>query len=173
MVTVSLLMAAGVLTTADFCASPIDGGRGDPEYCRLPESDRVETPYLSIVTDSRFLIGVDQQGRRIMVGFSQHQNQAGLVIEVIELGQLSTAAASDPTLKRYLDGTLICEPRTLGKDTWDWCVEDEWELKSLPQYYFHRAAGNVYYIQHYASGLGREQDPAIADLLASIVVSGT
>jgi hypothetical protein len=169
METLSLAVMTGVLATADFCAAPIDGGPANPLYCRLSTAQRIETPFLSLEVDARFLIGVDKDGRRVMIGLSQHQNQAGLVIEIIPLSELANTQASDWNVKQYLGGQLACEPRVLGHTTWEWCVESDWEEKFGTQTYFLHTPKDLYYIQHYASGLGREQDPSIAELLGSIV----
>jgi hypothetical protein len=59
----AIVFASLVLTTADFCANPIEGGVGEPQFCRLNDPQPIETPVFSIIVDSTFLIGIDRGGR--------------------------------------------------------------------------------------------------------------
>ncbi len=78
-----LLMVA-VLATAEFCADPIEGGVGDPQFCRLYARQEVATPFFSIVAEPDFLVGVDRQGRRLRVQSTLWKNQDQLTIEVLD-----------------------------------------------------------------------------------------
>ena len=51
-------------------------------------------------------------------------------------------------------------------------MQNQWKEESLPQYYFLRATNNFYYIEHYASGLEREEHSDIEELLQSVTVHG-
>jgi len=54
----SPLLVVAALSTAEFCAKPIDGGVGEPEFCRIYERQEISTPYFSIVVKPDFIVGV-------------------------------------------------------------------------------------------------------------------
>lgn len=172
MSTVIAIILAGVLSTAEFCANPIAGGRGEPDWCRLSVSERIDTPYFALVVGSEVLIGVDQNGRRISIQFSTHQNQAGLFIQAIPLEEVSRIRDSVAGVRQYLAGQLSCRPQMLGGIRWERCVPDQWEEKYLSQYYFLQTATDLLYVDHYASALGRQMDAVLARVLDSLVANG-
>ena len=51
-------LVVAALATAEFCAKPIDGGVGEPEFCRIYERQEISTPYFSIVVKPDFIVGV-------------------------------------------------------------------------------------------------------------------
>jgi hypothetical protein len=78
------LLAAAVLVTAEFCADPFDGGVGEPQFCRLYETQEISTPYFSITIEPDFLVGVDRQGRRLQIQPSLRQSPVVLSVERID-----------------------------------------------------------------------------------------
>lgn len=60
------LIAMAALATAEFCAEPIDGGRGESQFCRFEHVQTIYTPYFSVDIHPALLAGVDQSGRRLM-----------------------------------------------------------------------------------------------------------
>jgi hypothetical protein len=167
------VMLAGAISTAEFCAEPIAGGREEPDFCRVSTPQRIDTPFFAIVVDSDVLIGVDQNGRRIMIQFSPRQNQAGLLIQAIPLDEVASVRKSLSGVHQYLSGQLSCERRTLGAQLqWEWCVPDEWRERYLSQYYFVRTGTDLYYVDRYASESGREMDAVVSRVLESLVANG-
>ncbi len=82
------LLALAVLSTAEFCAGPIEGGAEDPQFCRMATSQEVSTPYFSIVVEPGFLVGVNRQGRKLRVQSSLWQTMDVLTVERVEGSQL-------------------------------------------------------------------------------------
>ena len=168
------LAGAVALSTADICDNPVKEPSRPEDYgqCRLSAPRRVETPYFSIALDSRFLVTLDQAGRRMGIGFSQHQNMAGLSILVFPNEKLRAPEIQHDAsaLWLYTNGNLKCESRILGDTSWSWCVQDNWKEEFLPQYYFLKTTANVYCVEHYTSGVGREMDSVLEELLQSITV---
>ena len=80
----SQVAVAAVLATAEFCVQPVEGGVGDPLFCRMTTSQEVSTPYFSIVVEAGFFVGVDREGRRILVQSSVFKNHDTLTIEALE-----------------------------------------------------------------------------------------
>jgi hypothetical protein len=74
-------LAATVLATAEFCASPLDGGVEEPQFCSVTSSQELSTPYFSITVEANFLVGIDRQGRRLLIQSTLWQNQDYLRIE--------------------------------------------------------------------------------------------
>jgi hypothetical protein len=166
------IIVASVLSTAELCADPVQGGRGEPDFCRISAPERIDTPFFSVVADSEMLIGVDQAGRRILIQFSINQNQAGLLIHAIPRAELSKLEKAYAGVRLYLTGKLRCQPRELGDTAWEWCVENDLEEKNLSQRYLLQTPTDVYYVEHHSSRLGRVMDPVIARLLQTLVVHG-
>jgi hypothetical protein len=168
----AVIFLVGALSTAEICAAPIVGGRGEPDFCRLNGPQRIDTPFLAVTVDSDVLIGVDQGGRRISIQFSARQNQAGLLIQAIPLAEVQSAANSLSGLKQYLAGRLSCEAHAFAQIGWQRCVPDRWREEHLSQYYLLRTTADVYYVEHYASELGRQMDPVIGRILESLIANG-
>jgi hypothetical protein len=168
-----VVVASAVVATAEICANLIDGGKGNPPSCRLATSQRVETPYFSVVIDPGFLVAVDQSGRRMLVTFSQHQNQAGVSILAIPIEKRSeTDRETALIIDRRARAILTCSDRLLGTTTWQLCREASSEEGDFPQYYFLETPYTLYLITHYSSELGRAVTPAIHQLLDTITVHG-
>lgn len=75
-------LVAAVLATAEFCAEPIDGGVGEPQFCSVSTPQEISTPFFSITVEADFLVGVDHQGRRLQIRSTLRQSQDYLLIEV-------------------------------------------------------------------------------------------
>jgi len=84
----TLVILAAAIVTADFCASPIDGGAREPQFCRLASPQVVSTPYFSVTVGPEFLVGIDRAGRRMMLEATLRQSLAGLTIEMLEGAEL-------------------------------------------------------------------------------------
>jgi hypothetical protein len=80
----SQLLVTAVLATTEICAEPMEGSVGAPLLCRLAESQEISTPYFSIVVEADFFVGVDREGRRLLLQSMQFNNQAVLAIEVLD-----------------------------------------------------------------------------------------
>lgn len=78
------LLVAAVAATAEFCVNPIDGGVGEPDLCRLDASQEIETPFFSITVEPEFLVGVDRDGRRMLLTPSYRQSPVNMQIEVVD-----------------------------------------------------------------------------------------
>lgn len=82
------LLALAVLATAEFCAEPIDGGVGEPQFCRITSNQKVSTPFFSIVVEPGFLVGVHHEGRKLQIQSSIRQSMDVLTVERVEGEQL-------------------------------------------------------------------------------------
>jgi hypothetical protein len=74
------LIAMAALATAEFCAEPIDGGRGESQFCRFQHLQTIYTPYFSVDIHPALLAGVDQSGRRLMAKSSTRQGSATILV---------------------------------------------------------------------------------------------
>jgi hypothetical protein len=170
---ISAIIASAVVATAEICANPVDDGRGDPPFCRLNAAQRIETPCFSVMIDPQFLVSIDQDGRRMFLRFSQHQNQAGLNILAVPIDRLletdqDTARAVNGRARDY----FACSVKLLGATSWELCREASDEDSEYPRYYFLETPQIVYVITHYSSEAGRALTPAIDQLLETIIVHG-
>jgi hypothetical protein len=165
----SIVVASMVLSTADLCANPIEGGVGEPQFCRLDASQQIDTPLLSLVVDSTFLVGVDRSGRRLWARPSLSQSQVHVILEAVPIGE--TARADVPQIDQYLKGELSCSPKVLGATTWDWCKGNP-EKDDYSEMYFLRTSKFIVVIAHYSSKLGESLTPAVDRLLETVTVHG-
>jgi hypothetical protein len=78
------LLILAALTTAEFCAEPVDGGVGEPQFCRITSSQEISTPYFSIVVEPNFLVGVHDQGRKLQVQSTMRQSMDVMTVEVVD-----------------------------------------------------------------------------------------
>ncbi|HEY7740482.1 MAG TPA: hypothetical protein VIB01_07690 [Steroidobacteraceae bacterium] len=74
------LIAMAALATAEFCAEPIDGGRGELQFCRFEHAQTIYTPYFSVDIQPAWLAGVDQSGRRMMAKSSTRHGPATILV---------------------------------------------------------------------------------------------
>jgi hypothetical protein len=81
------LLALGALATAEFCTEPLDGGVGDPQFCRITSRQEITTPYFSVVVEPNFLVGVHEQGRKLRIQSSIREEMDGMSVEVVEGSQ--------------------------------------------------------------------------------------
>lgn len=79
------LIAMAALATAEFCAEPIDGGRGEPQFCRFEHLQTIYTPYFSVDVHPALLAGVDQGGRRLVAQASLRQSPVTFSILASEM----------------------------------------------------------------------------------------
>jgi hypothetical protein len=99
----SQLMVAAALVTADFCAKPIEGGVGEPQFCSFAVEQEVSTPYYSIVVEGGFFVGLHREGRWLQVQSTVFKNQDILTIEVLD-GPSLPAWSDCPTVEEFEDG---------------------------------------------------------------------
>ena len=70
-------------STTDVCSDPIKGGIGEPAFCRLDASRVIHTPYFALEVPAGLLVGIDREGRRLVVQPSIRQSPINLVVESI------------------------------------------------------------------------------------------
>ena len=117
---ISLLAAAAstVLSTADFCDAPIEGGVGEPQFCVLSGPQEITTPYFSVEVMPGVLVGVYDSGRRFRSQASIRQSQIGVDIEYLHL---DNRAALPDRVGRFCtkevpttDGRVACDGSSDG-----------------------------------------------------------
>lgn len=96
----SQLVIAAALVTADFCAKPIEGGVGDPQFCSIAIAQEISTPYFSIVVEGGFLVGLHRDGRWLQVQSTLFKNLDSLTIEVLD-GPSLPAWTDCPTVEEF------------------------------------------------------------------------
>ena len=99
----SQLFIAAALATADFCAKPIEGGVGEPQFCSIAIEQEVSTPYFSIVVEAGFFVGVHREGRWLQVQSTVFKNEDTLTIEVLD-GPLVPARSDCPIVEEFEEG---------------------------------------------------------------------
>lgn len=105
-----ILIAMAALATAEFCAEPIEGGPGEPQFCRFEHVQTVYTPFFSVDVHPALLAGVDQSGRRLMARASLPQDPLVLTILASE--------------SRVWSGCQVEESEiVIGSMTWSLCDE--------------------------------------------------
>jgi hypothetical protein len=82
--TAAQLLALAILATAEMCAEPLEGGVGDPQFCRIEVLQEISTPFFTITVEPHFLVGVHHHGRRLQIQSSIRQEQDKLIVEVLE-----------------------------------------------------------------------------------------
>ena len=97
------LLALSVLSTADFCAAPIEGGVGEPQFCRTTSHLEIATPYFSIVVEPGFLVGVHDQGRKTQIQSSPRQSMDVMTLERFEGSQFPVFRACPDTTETVED----------------------------------------------------------------------
>jgi hypothetical protein len=154
--TIQLLVAA-VLATAEFCAEPIDGDVGEPQFCRVASPLELSTPFFTISVEPHFLVGIDRDGRRLQVRSSLSRSQDYLLVEVRE----------EPDNSRWNSCAKIDVWKENGVG-WQDCriATDESYVRilmaQLPQHYV--------FIDYGYSSLGTESAPALERMTQSIRV---
>jgi hypothetical protein len=78
------LLALAALATAEFCTNPVEGGVGEPQFCRMTSRQEVSTPNFSIVVEPNFLVAVYDQGRKVQIQSTIRQAMDVLTIEAVE-----------------------------------------------------------------------------------------
>jgi hypothetical protein len=165
----TVAVASAVLATADFCANPIEGGVGEPQFCRLTAAQQIDTPIFSLTVDPTFLVGIDRRGRRLVLQPSLWQSQVSVYIEALSSVDRSGVHAS--TIRRHAEGKLACSLKTVGGATWDHCTENLPGDETV-QFYFLRKPEYLVLMAHHSSKLGRAFTPAVHRLLETVVVHG-
>lgn len=83
METVVYLTFAAVLSTAELCMNPLPGDSSQPDLCLIESTHQVSTPFFSVTVEPGFFVGVDREGRRMVVTAATRQSQAEMEIEVL------------------------------------------------------------------------------------------
>lgn len=104
------LIAMAALATAEFCAEPIEGGRGEPQFCRFEQTQTVYTPYFSVEVQPPFLAGVDQSGRRLVARASLRHSPVSFSILASEMRAWSGCPVEESEI-------------AIGGITWSLCDE--------------------------------------------------
>ena len=82
------LVLAAVIATAEFCPEPIDGGMGEPQFCRITSRQEISTPYFSIVVEPEFRAGVHDQGRKVQIQSTVRQAMDVMTLVMVEGSQM-------------------------------------------------------------------------------------
>jgi len=104
------LVAMAALATAEFCAEPIDGVRGEPQFCRFEQVQTIYTPWFSVDVHPALLAGVDQSGRRLMARAVLRPDAATLSILASEMRAWSGCPVEESEI-------------VIGNMTWSLCDE--------------------------------------------------
>lgn len=149
------LLVAAVVATAEFCASPIEGGVGEPDLCRLDGSREIATPFFSIVVEPEFLVGVDRGGRRMLLMPSYRQSQVHMQVEAVD----------DPAAPQWPDCPQVTES-VEENVTWQDCritLEGTHERRLLA-----KLQGRHVLIEYSYSTSGAVFAPALERMLQSV-----
>lgn len=106
------LLLAAVMATAEICARPVDGGVGEPQYCRLEFAQEIATPHFSLFVEPGFYVGVDRHGRRLRLQSTVFKNLDHLSIEVMDGSNPPNWAGCPKVRKTFEDGVKWQDCRT-------------------------------------------------------------
>ena len=151
----TLLVAAVVLATAEFCAEPLDGGVEEPQFCRVTSPLELSTPFFTITVEPHFLVGIDRGGRRLQVQSSLWQSQDYLLIEVREDSDNSRWNRCSEIDVWIENGVAWQDCRTATNS-----MHERLLMVSMPQRYV--------LIDYGYSSLGSESAPALERMTQSI-----
>jgi hypothetical protein len=113
------LLLAAVLATAELCAQPIEGGVSEPQFCRVDASEEIATPFFSIVVEPDFLVGVDREGRRLLIQSILFKNQDQLTVEALEVSDLPDWSDCAEVTETLEDGVKWRECRIAANGTYE------------------------------------------------------
>jgi hypothetical protein len=154
------VLALAVLTTAEFCAEPIDGGVDEPQFCRMTSNQQISTPFFSVVVESGFLVGVDDGGRKLQIQSSIRQSMDVMTIQRFE-GAQRPDWSDCPTITRTVEENV----------TWHDC------RYSTGGIHLRRLLAELnggYVVIEYSYGqLGAASSPALERMTQSIDVHAT
>jgi hypothetical protein len=146
--------------SGDICESPFEGGVGDPLFCRVEPDVRLETPYFSIDTHPRYLVGVDSDGERLFMQETPLKEQASLRVLVVE----PTSIEAQPNRWRScsefeLNGAigLICD-RSANEE--------------VRREYFLQRGDVALIVNLVASPLAQSSLPGLVQIFESLTVGG-
>lgn len=156
------IIGAAVLSTADLCEAPFEGGVGEPSFCVLTETQRVETPYFAITVTSGLLVGLDSEGRRIQIQGSLWQSHIGMTLLAIEPAHQAQAT-------EYLGN--LCAGHTPSAEAPIVCDQSNREI--ISRIYAYRNGGNLVIVTLELSSLAIEYLSQFDGMVKSIVIHGT
>ncbi|HEU0223964.1 MAG TPA: hypothetical protein VFR29_00850 [Steroidobacteraceae bacterium] len=107
---IETIIAMAALATAEFCAEPIEGGLGEPQFCRFEHVQTIHTPWFSVDVPPALLAGVDQSGRRLMALATLRQSAVSVSILASEMRAWSGCRVGESEL-------------VIGGMTWSLCDE--------------------------------------------------
>jgi hypothetical protein len=149
------MVAAAVLATVDFCAAPIGGGAGEPQFCRVDATQEIDTPFFSIKVEPGLLVGVGREGRYVQIQPALWQSPGVLTIERVE----------DATSPNWVDCAEVVETIE-DAVTWQDCHKSENGI------YERRLAANLkggYVLIRYSySASGAALAPALERMMQSV-----
>jgi len=148
-----LTSAAAVLSTVEFCAAPSDGGTGEPQFCRLGHEQGIGTPHCSVVVGPHFLVGVHQDGRRLLAQPSQWQSQVYFGVEVSD--------EPDPS-----GGNLPEEEVTINAVKWQ--SRDESLAEMTARKLTAQVRGKFFVLRYGFTPLGAEFAGALESMVQSV-----
>lgn len=147
------LVAFVALATAEFCAEPVDGGQGEPQFCRFEQVQTIYTPYFSVDVHPSLLAGVDQSGRHLMAQPSIRQSPVSLSILASETLSWSGCSVEQSEM-------------VIGSVTWMLC--DESSDNHVSRRLTAQGEGMYLTVSYGYSELGAEFAEAIEDMVRSI-----
>ena len=151
------ITAAAILATAEFCANPIDGGVGEPQFCRLDAVQEISTPYFSITVEPEFLVGVGNQGRHLQIQPSLWQSPAVLTVKRTDGSDPPDLADCPASTERH-EGVVIWRDCRVG--------EGDLHLRQIVAL----LSGAYVLIEYSYSALGTTLAPALERMTQSIRV---
>lgn len=107
---IETIIAMAALATAEFCAEPLEGGRGEPQFCRFEQVQTVYTPWFSVDVLPALFAGVDQSGRRLMAQATLRQSPVAFSILASEMHSGSGCRTEESEI-------------VIGSMTWSLCDE--------------------------------------------------
>lgn len=120
------LIAMAALATAEFCAEPIEGGRGEPQFCRFEQVQTIYAPWFSVEIPPALLAGLDQGGRRLVAQSSLRQSAVSFSILASEMRAWSGCPVEEAEIviggmawsvcDESMDGMVQRKLTTLGND---------------------------------------------------------
>lgn len=108
------LIAMAALATAEFCAEPIEGGRGEPQFCRFDQVQTIYTPWFSVDVHPALLAGVDQSGRRLVARAPLRQGTVSFSILASEMRAWSGCSVEEVEIVVGGMTWLLCDESSAG-----------------------------------------------------------
>ena len=149
-------------STTDICSNSFEGGIGEPRFCRIQEHGRVVTPYFSVNLDPNLLVGIDSNGRRLVMQPSLWGSLIALNIRALDVTK-----TEDESLNGW-----ACNSTELGNASGiscTWITDPDSGI--VWRRYVLRRGGNAVEINLSASSHGQSQLPLVENIIKSIEIA--